>query len=137
MTQEKEPIAKAPRTRITRTPVGQRNVLTVHGKEEGYVYRVVNDRGDRIPQFEDAGYEIVEASKIRVGDKRVNRVAPSGSKAEVSVGSGDKGFVMRIKKEWYDEDQAKKEAYNKRVEQTTKEDALKNADFGTFDLSRK
>lgn len=137
MTQEKEPIAKAPRTRIARTPVGQRNVLTVHGKEEGYVYRVVNDRGDRVPQFEDAGYEIVEAAKVRVGDKRVNRVAPSGSKAEVSVGGGDKAFVMRIKKEWYDEDQAKKEAYNKRVEQTTKEDALKNADFGTFDLSRK
>lgn len=137
MTQEKEPIAKAPRTRTARTPVGQRNVLTVHGKEEGYVYRVVNDRGDRVPQFEDAGYEIVEAAKVRVGDKRVNRVAPSGSKAEVSVGGGDKAFVMRIKKEWYDEDQAKKEAYNKRVEQTTKEDALKNADFGTFDLSRK
>lgn len=133
MTQEKEPIAKAPRARVSRTPVGQRNVLTVHGKEEGYVYRVVNDRGDRVPQFEDAGYEIVEASKVRVGDKRVNRSAPVGAKAEVSVGGGDKAFVMRIKKEWYDEDQAKKEAFNKRVEQTTKEDALKNADFGSFE----
>lgn len=128
---QKETIAKPPRTRTTRTPIGQRNVLTVTGKEEGYVYRVVNDQGDRIPMFEDAGYELVDANSVRVGDKRIQRVAPLGSKAEVAVGKGDKAFVMRIKQEWYDEDQAKKEAYNKRVEETTLQDARKNADFGT------
>ena len=41
--------------RVTRTPISGRNVLTVQGKEPGYVYRIVNDSGDRIAQFQAAG----------------------------------------------------------------------------------
>ena len=128
----KEPIAKAPRGRPQRTPVGKRNVLTVAGKDENYVYRVVNDKGDRIAMFEDAGYELVDAAEVRVGDKRVERTSSTGSKAEVSVGKGDKAFVMRIRKEFYDEDQAAKEQHLKLQEEAIKQEALKNADYGSL-----
>ena len=38
---------------------GVRNVLSVTGTEPGFVYRFVNDTGDRVAQFQEAGYEIV------------------------------------------------------------------------------
>lgn len=104
----KETIAKSPSGRVKRTPVGSRNILSVSNKDPNFVYRVVNDTGDRIAAFEDAGYVVVEASEVRVGDKRVDKAAPEGSKAQVAVGKGDKAFVMKIPKEFYDEDQERK-----------------------------
>ena len=41
MATNKEAIAKAPERRVRRTLIGQRNVLTVTGKEPGYHYRIV------------------------------------------------------------------------------------------------
>lgn len=128
--------AAAVGTRVKRTPVGQRNILSVSGKEEGYVYRIVNDSGDRIQQFIDAGYELVDASTVRVGDKRVNATSAEGSKAQVSVGKGEKAFVMRIKQDWYDEDQAAKQAEIDRLEQTIKNKATGSADYGNLDIKR-
>lgn len=111
--------AKAART--TRVPVTERNVLSVKGKEPGFHYRIVNDTGDRVQQLIDAGYEIVEASSVQIGDKRISSVAPEGSKAQVSVGGGVKGFVMRQKQEWYDEDQAAKQARVDQQEESIKQ----------------
>jgi hypothetical protein len=79
-------IEDSPSGRPKRTPVGTRNKLTVQGKDPNYVYRIVNDVGDRIQQFIDAGYEIVEAKDVRVGDKRVETASSEGSQAQVSVG---------------------------------------------------
>jgi hypothetical protein len=108
-------------TRTTRVPVTERNILTVKGREPGYVYRVVNDTGDRVQQLQDAGYEFVDASTVQVGDKRINSTSPEGTHAQVSVGAGTKGFVMRIKQEWYDEDQAAKQARVNQLEETIKQ----------------
>ena len=110
-------------TRTTRVPVTERNILTVKGKEPGYIYRVVNDTGDRVQQLQDAGYELVDASTVQVGDKRINSTSPEGTHAQVSVGGGIKGYVMRIKQEWYDEDQAAKQARVNQLEDTIKQDA--------------
>lgn len=126
--------ASAPQ-RVKRTPVNGRNVLTVSGKDPDYVYRIVNDSSDRIQAFLDAGYELVDANSVRVGDKRVNSASPEGSKAQVNVGGGQKAMVMRIKKEWYDEDQAAKAAHVNQLEQTIKQKAV-GADYGTVTISR-
>lgn len=112
------PRARAPRT--TRTPVTERNILSVKGREPGWHYRIVNDQGDRIQQLMDAGYELVEADQVQVGDKRINSTMPEGSKAQVSVGGGIKAFVMRQKQEWYDEDQAAKQARINQLEESIK-----------------
>jgi len=131
---EKE-LSKEPSGRPQRTPVGQRNILTVKGKDPSYVYRIVNDIDDRIEQYKEAGYEIAAAKAVSVGDKRVNAATPEGSGKQLSVGQGTKAYVMRIPKTWYDEDQAAKLSQVAAVEQATREKAL-DGTYGEFKLSR-
>ena len=135
MSDIKEAIAKAPRGRTQRVPVGTRNVLTVMGKDPNYENRIINDSGDRVQEFLDAGYELVQKDSVRVGDKRVNSTTAEGSVAQLSVGQGQKGYVVRIKKEWYDEDQAKKQARVNELESATKAKAL-DGTYGKLEISR-
>lgn len=132
---EKENIVKAPAGRVSRTPIGRRNILTVKGKDPNYVYRVVNDTGDRIQAFLEAGYELVKDQEVRVGDKRVDKTSAEGSISQISVGQGVKAYVMRIKKEWYDEDQLAKQRYINEVEAATKAKAL-DGNYGNLEISR-
>ena len=120
--------------RPKRTSVNQRNVLTVSGKDPEFEYRIVNDQGDRIQQFIDAGYELVDANTVRVGDKRVDKAAAEGTKAQVTVGKGEKAFVMRIRKDWYDEDQAAKQARVNELERSIKQTASGSADYGSVTI---
>lgn len=131
----KEAIAKGPSGRVRRTPVGVRNVLTVGGKDPAYEYRIVNDTGDRVEQFKAAGYEVVSAKDVTVGDRRVNAASAEGTSATVSVGGGTKGVVMRIKKEWYEEDQQRKSENIAATEAATKADALKGT-YGKLEIDR-
>lgn len=133
----KESIAKSPSGRVKRTPIGTRNVLTVQGKDPNYVYRIVNAEGDRVATFEEAGYELVEAADVRIGDKRINTPSADGSKAQASVGAGMKAYVMRINKDWYDEDQKAKQAQLDALEQSMKETAQNgNYNYGKIEISR-
>ena len=131
----KESIAKTPSGRVRRNPLMRRNVLTVSGKEDGYEYRIVNDKEDRVTQFTEQGYEIVSASKVQVGDKRVGKAAPEGSAMQMSVGNGEKAIVMRIRKDWYNEDQQSKQDYVAETERTTQQKALEGT-YGKFETSR-
>jgi sulfatase maturation enzyme AslB (radical SAM superfamily) len=135
MSEIKEAIAKAPRGRTQRVPVGTRNVLKVADKDVNYEYRIINDSGDRVQEFMDAGYEIVSKDSVRVGDKRVNSATSEGSLAQLSVGQGQKAFVVRIKKEWYEEDQAKKQIRVNEMENATKAKAL-DGTYGKLEISR-
>lgn len=132
---EKEAISKAPSGRVQRTPVGTRNILTIKGKDPNYTYRIVNDVDDRIAQFKEAGYEIVPDESVSVGDKRVNSSSSLGSGKQLAVGQGTKAFVMRQRKEWYEEDQARKLAHNAEIERATREKAL-NGTYGDIKLTR-
>jgi hypothetical protein len=132
----KEAIAKAPAGRVTRTPIGTRNILTVKGKDPAYEYRIVNDVEDRITQFQDAGYEIVQNDAVDVGDKRASNGTAIGSAKTLSVGQGTKAYVMKIKKEWYEEDQRAKQGQIAATEASIKEPALNGADYGKTSLSR-
>jgi hypothetical protein len=118
-----------------RTPIsGSRNVLTVQGKEPGYEYRIVNDTGDRISQMEDAGYEVVQDQNITVGDRRISNPTKEGSPVKVSVGGGQQAYVMRIKKEWYEEDKAAKAARVDEIEKGTLREAKQNSDYGKITI---
>ena len=132
---EKEAISKAPVGRVTRTPVSQRNVLTVKGKDPNYVYRVVNDVDDRVAQFLEGGYELVENETHDVGDKRVSQGTSIGSKKIFSVGQGVKGHLMRIRKEWYEEDQNRKQQFVDKQEASIKEKAL-DGNYGKLEITR-
>lgn len=135
MNQVKESIAKAPSGRVRRNPLARRNVLTVVGKEEGYEYRIVNDKDDRVSEFLEQGYVVETTSKVQVGDKRVNKAASEGSPMQMSVGGGQKALVMKIRKDWYDEDQKAKQDYVAETERTTKQKALEGT-YGKFEASR-
>jgi hypothetical protein len=135
MSDIKEAIAKAPSGRPQRVPVGTRNILTVAGKDANYEYRIINDSGDRVQEFLDAGYELVKNSSVRVGDKRVNTASAEGSVSQISVGQGQKGYVVRIKKEWYEEDQLRKQRRVNELEAATKAKAL-DGTYGKLEITR-
>lgn len=116
---------------------GTRNVLNITGKEPGFVYRVVNDVGDRIEQLKEIGYELVEDNKVQVGDRRVANPTKEGSPVKVSVGQGIQGYVMRIKQEWYDEDKAKKDARVDAIERGLVREAKEQADYGKLTVGVK
>ena len=127
---EKEAIAKAPSGRPVRQPVGSRNRLTVAGKDPGYAYRWVVDydgTGDRLTEFKDAGYEFVPSGLHGVGDKRVDVGDALGSVESKLMGNGQKGYLMRQTKEFYDEDQKAKQ-----IKVNKSEEALKTPFDGSY-----
>lgn len=122
---------RAPSGRVSRQPVGLRNRLAGINKEPGYVYRYVNDEDDRVALFEKAGYEFVDNSALNLNShRRLSEPTIEGAKAQVSVGGGKKAFLMRIKEDWYKEDQ---DAKLKQVRET--QEAMKHKDKNEYGLS--
>ena len=117
--------------RTTRNPIqdGFRSKLTVKGKDPDYEYRIVTDRDMRIADFEAAGWEKVTDPSVEIGERRVGIPKAESSARTVSVGGGDTGVLMKIKKEWWEEIQAVK---NKRASDAvaqTIQDAKDSADY--------
>lgn len=133
---QKEAIAKAPKGRVRRQGLGRRQVLTVSGKEPGFVYRVVNDEGDRVASLQEIGYEVVTSKEgVKVGDNRIGNASSEGTAVQMSVGGGKKGILMRIPEEFYTEDQADKQNHVNQIEQATKEKAL-DGTYGELRIGR-
>jgi hypothetical protein len=132
---QKEAISKAPPQRPRRTPIGQRQVLSVTGKEPGFHYRFVNDTSERVQTFLDNGWELVEQKDIRIGDKRVGNPTTEGTAAKAHVGQGQYAYVLRIRDEWYIEDQAEKQKYVDATEAAMKDKAL-DGTYGKLELTR-
>ena len=129
-----EKTAKSPSGRTRRTPLNVRNRLSVKDQDPNFTYRIVNTEdahgGDRVSSFLEHGYELVENSSV--GDKRVDISAGLGSTPAFSVGQGKKAVLMRIRKEWYEEDQAVKLQQVKASEETMYKDA--KADYGKLEV---
>lgn len=135
----KEAIAKAPSGRPSRQPVGFRNRLSVQGKDPDYEYRWVVDydgTGDRISHFEQAGYEKVPAGTHRVGNARVDVGQAIGSIESMKVGNNQTAYLMRQKREWYDEDQKAKRQALDASEQALKNPTLDGA-YGEIKITQK
>ena len=127
-------IQKSPSGRVRRQPVGVRNRLTLKGTDPAYVYRIVADTSDNIARLQERGYEHVLADKVTVGDRRVNQPVGQGEYATQSLGAGVQGYVMRIKKEWYEEDQALKRSEVKKTQDTIKRVDKKDGDYGRIKI---
>ena len=87
-----------------------RNLLTVEGLPNGYIGRWFMDKGDRIEKAKRGGWEIVTYGDLTVGDRTVNtsKNAPKDPVIVPTDGGSAHLYLMSIKKEWYDEDQAAK-----------------------------
>jgi hypothetical protein len=131
----RETINKAPESRVKRTPINARNVLTLSDMDPGYSYRFVNDTGDRVQAFLDNGWEKVPAKTVRVGDKRLGSPSTEGTDATASVGQGMKAYVLRIRKDWYEDDQAAKQAKVNATEEATRQQAL-DGTYGKLEVTR-
>ena len=125
----------------SRIPVGAaRDVLTVYGQDPNYVYRWVLDdpkRPGRLQRFKDGGYEIVTDTN-EVGQNTVDRGKKLGS-AITRPDGGSTLVLMRILKEWYNEDQALKAEKIDDLEETMLSDAEGKADgrYGSITVKRR
>lgn len=93
-----------------RIPVSDnRDILTVKGKDDGYVYRWVVDIDNRIQRFQDGGYDFVDRDSIGlIGVPSVNQAQNDGKTVMKQTGGGNTSYLMKIKREWYEEDQLNK-----------------------------
>ncbi len=119
--------------RKERVPVGgPRNILTVAEKDPNYVYRWVNDLPGRLDIFKKAGYEVVE-DNLKVGDPTVDKSSRLGS-ATTLVRGPSTLVLMRILREWYDEDQAAKQEELDDLEASMKPAEV---DYGNITIARR
>jgi len=106
-----------------RVPFGAiRTKLQVDEKMPGYVLRWFNDVDGRIEQAIRGGYVYVspdEVSSLGQGaiheqnsdvNAKVSKIVSKGKRDSV------RAFLMKIKQEWYDEDQAAKEEKNAEID---------------------
>ena len=108
-----------------RVPVdGARDLMTVHGlNHDDFSYRWVedsDDKGSRIWKFKRGGWDLVtldtEDSELAVGQEAVYKSKEQGTLIRLHTGEGRYSYLMRIKKEWFEEDQAAKEESIKETE---------------------
>ena len=131
-----EASVKSKADRPKRTPInGRRSILSVKGKDPNYEYRIVNDVDTRIADFKERGYELVTDQGVTVGDKRVAIPTQEGSPVMVSVGQGTKAYLMRIKKEWYQEDQQEKQRQVNLTESQITAETQKDGNYGSIKIN--
>ena len=108
MTTRQEEIQKQKPKRV---PVGRRNILTVRGLQdtEDVHYRWVNDVGDRLHKFVEAGYGFVNKSGLAAGDATVESARGTDSLMKKGVGMGVIAYLMKVPQEFYREDQRAKQ----------------------------
>ena len=69
--------------RPQRAPLGKRDRLAIKNKEEGFVYRIVNDVDDRVEQLKGNGYEVCTVEQVgAIGNKRVEVLRLSQRRSE-------------------------------------------------------
>ncbi len=121
--------------RVARKSLFQRGPQSIAGdKDPNYVYRFVNDTGSRISNFQSAGYEFVQDTDLVVGDSRVFDPSDVGSSKRVTSNDGTVSFLMRIKKEYYEEDQAAKAAQVNETERAMKQEATQGT-YGKLSIT--
>ena len=112
----------------TRRPrMGARLKLEVRDKDPNYVYRWFNDDGGRINEAVECGWEYVFKEDVKLDTS--GGKPGLGSVASLSVdkhadGSPKSAYLLRIRKEWYDEDQIEKQKETDLVDQSIRSGTL-------------
>ena len=113
-----------------RIPLGSRNILTAPQKA-GFVRRFVNDTGDRIQMFKEAGWNAVDDG-TPVGDAKIGRPTSMGSASNPHVGGGQRAVLMEIPEEIYKADRAESQAKITAVESQIKRNSKPDANAESF-----
>ena len=132
-----EEVSGRPRQRV---PVsGNRDILTIEGKDPDYVYRFILDGsedGQRIQKFKAAGYDLVSSDGHSVGQDMVYKTNNVGSIIRVPAGNSKFYYCVRIRKEWYKEDQSLKQGEILDREKAITRTDSENGQYGNIKLSR-
>lgn len=125
---------------------GHRGKLEVEGlNKDEFAYRWVKDAGheqfkpdgtshftpgQRIVQFLDDGWTFVKRDEVgNIGDSQVYTSAGQGDIVRQAAGMDEYLFLMKIKKEWYEEDQVAKE---KEIRELEKNQTAVNEQEGQY-----
>ena len=123
--------------RVARKPMNRRGPQAVSGQlDPNFEYRFVNDKGSRLQVFQQAGWELACDEDITIGDSRVSDASDLGSGKRVISNDGTTSILMRIKKEWYAEDQKTKAQEINEQEAAMRQTASQGADYGSLKLNR-
>ena len=102
---------------------GSKGKLSVDANIPGYHLHIMNDDKTRIQDALDNGYAFVTPEEVEgLSDNVVSKNGDLGdSRIRFLVGSRDKGdpmygYLMKIRQEWYDEDQAELQAKNDKID---------------------
>lgn len=80
--------------------------LNVDGMDDGYYYHVANDKNGRVQQLQDRGFEVVQHNgKVSMGDSNAKE-AGTAVQTTANASDGSKAILMRIPKEFKEEDDA-------------------------------
>ena len=136
--------------KMDRVPVsGMRDILTVMNKDENFVYRFVKDvdeQGSRIQRFLRGGYEFERVgrdSNISVGADAVYKSRRKDVGSIIRYPGDSHGtylYLMKIRKDWYEEDQKAKQDKIDEVEDLMKgkktSDENELGQYGSMRISR-
>lgn len=134
--EQEEPRKPAPlKERMKRVPIGtRRNLTTAEDLDPNYEHRWVRDKDARLQTFLDAGYEFVDAGTSGEGGIR-----PSNTDSRTtapSKDSADKLYLMRIPKDYFEEDQRAKQERIDAIENDLKPSAEREGLSGKLEVSR-
>ena len=108
-------MSEQPRKRVK---LGTRNILSAPQKP-GFVRRFVNDTGDRVQMFKEAGWNTVDDVN-QVGDPKLGKPSSIGSGANPHVGGGQRAVLMELPEEIYSADRAESQAKITKIENEMK-----------------
>lgn len=110
-----------------------RKKLSVTGRDDNYVYRVVNSDdaryANRVDEMTARGYSVCTEESL--GDSVGIEGSSVGSAVGKPVGNGVQGVLMRIPKKFYEEDQRQKQAEVDESEKGMLPDELLNSENAT------
>ena len=113
--------------------------ISVQTQIAGYHLHVFTDQGGRIQQALDNGYEFVRPDEVGgVSENVVSRNGDLGERIRYLVnpradGTEQYGYLMKIRQEWFEEDQAELQAKNNRIDASIRKGKITgdNASFYT------
>ena len=110
------------RERVRNVFNGTQAKLTVNNQIPGYHLHIFNDEPGRIQTAIDGGWEFVTPDEVGgTKDSVTSGNTDLGDKVRFLVGTSEKGdglyaYLMKIKEEWWEEDQAEIQKRNDRVD---------------------
>lgn len=128
-------------TRETRVPLGgYRDILTVENTDPGYHYYWElddNEQGNRIYKRRQAGYDFVSPDEgVIVGEASVYTTEDLGSIIRVPNGDGRYLYLMKILREWYEEDRAKMDKLVDDTEESIRRPTNVEGGYGSTKIDR-